>query len=259
MTAIAAANPCAQPAQVVEVWDRLWVNQPTHIRDDELLARERASRRWRLLVERIKQTFGGIHGLRAIELGSGRGDLSTLLAREGARVTLLDSSGRALDQARGRFHRLGLSGTFRQGDLFESAAAPQAYDVALSSGVIEHFQGDTRTRAIRAHRSVLCDGGMAVISVPNAHCLPYRIWKAWSEIRKHWPYGYEKPYSRCELVRRGHTVGFDRVEVHGCGFRQALNDQLIPLFTGRRAKAINADSRLDNSMGLSLVFFGWNS
>jgi hypothetical protein len=100
---------------------------------------------------------------------------------------------------------------------------------------------------------------MAIISVPNAHCPPYRIWKAWLELRSCWPYGYEKPYSRRELMRRARKVGFHRFEVRGCGFRQALSDQLITLFTGRRTKKNAADSFLDDRMGLSLVYFGWSS
>jgi 2-polyprenyl-3-methyl-5-hydroxy-6-metoxy-1,4-benzoquinol methylase len=259
MTAIATADPRADRDNVVEVWDQLWVNQHSDAKDDELLARERASKRWRLILDRIRLTFGRLQGLRAIELGSGRGDLSVLLAQEGADVTLLDSSDRALDQARARFDRLGLSAEFRRGDLFADATAQDGYDVALSSGVIEHFRGDQRTHSIQSHRRALHDRGMAIISVPNAHCLPYRIWKAWLELRQCWPYGYEQPYSQRELIRRARRAGFQRHEVRGFGFRQALADQLIPLLTGRRTPKCNSDSILDDRMGLALILFGWNS
>jgi len=259
MSAIATADPRAHQTRVVEVWDQLWTNQPTDARDDELLSRERTSRRWRLIVDRLTQTFGRIRGLRTIELGSGRGDLSALLAQEGAAVTLLDSSDRALDQARTRFDRLGLSAEFRKSDLFADTAPHDRFDVALSSGVIEHFRSEQRTRAIQSHRDVLRKGGMAIISVPNAHCPPYRIWKAWLEIRRCWPYGYEEPYSRGELIRRARDAGFQRTEVRGFGFRQAMADQLAPLFTRRHTRQCTPDSALDDSMGLALVLFGWKS
>ncbi len=259
MTAVATADPRAHQNKVVEVWDGLWANQPTNARDDELLARERASRRWRLIRHRIQQTFGQFQGLRTIELGSGRGDLSALLAQEGVDVTLLDSSDRALDQARTRFDRLGLTAEFKKGDLFANTRPHDGYDVALSTGVIEHFLGEQRTGAVKAHRDALHDRGMAIISVPNAHCPPYRIWKAWLELRQCWPYGYEKPYSRRELIGRARKVGFQRTEVRGCGFRQALADQLVPVLTGRRTRKCNPDSILDDSLGLALVLFGWNS
>jgi|CXWL01.1.fsa_nt_gi 2-polyprenyl-3-methyl-5-hydroxy-6-metoxy-1,4-benzoquinol methylase len=259
MTAIATADPRAHKAKVVEVWDQLWINQPTDARDDELLARERASRRWRLILDRMTQTFGRLKGLRTIELGSGRGDISALLAQEGADVTLLDSSDRAIHQARARFERLGLSAEFRKGDLFTDSAAHDGYDVALSSGVIEHFRDDQRTHAVKSHRDALHDRGMAIISVPNAHCPPYRIWKAWLELRQCWPYGYEQPYSRRELIRRARKVGFQRTEVRGFAFRQALADQMMPLLTGRRTRTRTSDSIFDDRMGLALIFFGWNS
>ena len=51
----------------------------------------------------LNNAFGRIKGLNTIELGSGRGDLSVLLAERGANVTLLDASDAALEQARERF------------------------------------------------------------------------------------------------------------------------------------------------------------
>src|SRR5262245_43145895 len=117
MTALATADCCAHHS-VARSWDKLWSYQPSAERDNAILAREAASKRWRMIRDRIRRTFGCIKGLRAIELGSGRGDLSALLAEEGARVTLLDSSERALSQARSRFSRLGLEGQFQLGDLF---------------------------------------------------------------------------------------------------------------------------------------------
>lgn len=258
MTAIATADPRAHQSQVAQVWDQLWTHQPTNARDDDLLARERASKRWRLMVEHIRNMFGRLDGLRTIELGSGRGDLSALLAREGAEVTLLDASDRALDQARARFDRLGLPAKFERGDLFKGSALQAGFDVALSSGVIEHFPGRQRTEAIRAHANAVREGGLTIISVPNAHCVPYRIWKAWLEWRQSWPYGFERPYPRRELLRRAREAGLLRVEVRGCGFRQSLSDQFLPLLSGRRTLKCMPDSLLDDRMGLSLVLFGWN-
>lgn len=259
MIAPATLDSCAHRERAVGVWDQLWSYQPTDVRDDELLTRERASKRWRITLERLKRTFGEVKGLRTIELGSGRGDLSVLLAQAGASVTLLDSSQRALDQARARFDRLGLTARFQIGDLFAADAEDREFDVALSSGVIEHFRDKQRTAAIQAHRAVIHKNGMVVISVPNAGCPPYRIWKAWLTLRGSWPYGYEAPYSRHEIARRARESGFDRIEVRGCGFRQALDDQLMPLLGKRRGGKCHSDSMFDDSMGLALILFGWKS
>lgn len=259
MTALATkVDRRAHRNDVTQVWDRLWTGPHTDQKDDELLGRERESTRWRIMTSCILRTFATFRGLRVIELGSGRGDLSTLCAEQGADVTLLDASDRALDQAGRRFERLGLRAKFITGDLFTSAAA-ESYDLAISSGVIEHFRGADRTAAIKAHKTALSKSGLAVISVPNAHCVPYRLWKAWLELRGRWPYGFERPYARGELRRRAQEVGLKRVEVHGCGFRQSLGDQFLPLLMGGPPRRCTRNSVFDHSMGLSLVLFGWNS
>lgn len=260
MAATATASPHAHHQQVVQNWDELWAVRPTDARDNELLAREQAFKRWALVRENIVQTYGAVSGIRAIELGSGRGDLSALLAKEGASVTLLDSSERALTQARHRFDRLGLAADFQQGDLFRPINNMGQFDVAISSGVIEHFDGEQRSCAIQAHAAVVKRGGLVIISVPNAHCMPYRVWKRWLEFRGCWPYGFEKPFTRRELIRRAHAVGLKRVEVSGCGFAQSWNDQFLPLMTGcKPARKCNQTSRFDERMGLALVLFAWKS
>lgn len=257
MSAIATTvDPRAQREDVSRVWDRLWTASHSDTKDDELLHRERQSKRWSAIRGRVLGTFGSFRNLRTIELGSGRGDLSALFAEQGASVTLLDSSEKALDHARRRFDRLELFAEYQCGDMFTSV--PQSsFDIAISSGVIEHFRDRERSAAIAAHHGALRPGGMAIISVPHSQCIPYRIWKAWLELRGSWPYGFELPYNRRELNRRARETGFQRTEIVGCGFRQALGDQLIPLLTGSAPRKSNRNSIFDGPMGLSLVLFGW--
>ncbi len=256
--AAAGAIAPRSAADVPATWDRLWRYAPTDERDDTLLDRERRAPRWSLIRDRLTATFGTLRGLQTLELGSGRGDLSTLLAMEGAEVTLLDTSNRALDQARHRFDRLGLPARFERGDLFSPSAELRGrFDVALSSGVIEHFERDARTEAFRAHADTLNRRGVAVISVPNAWCPSYRFWKSYYELRGWWPYGMEIPYSRREMIRRGRTAGFHRVEVQGVGFWQSIGDHLGRGLLGRGPDWVARPSSLDSAMGMSLVFLGW--
>ncbi len=192
------------------VWDRLWRQRPPDARDATLIARERRSPRWRTIVAKLEAWFGTLAGLRTIELGSGRGDLSALLGQRGARVTLLDTSDRALAQARHRFDRMRLKAEFVQADMLGALdRVREPFDVALSSGVIEHFTSQDRTRAVRAHYDVLRRGGATIISVPHAWCLPYRMWKSYLELRGWWPYGMELPYSTRELSRRAFGAGIN--------------------------------------------------
>ena len=222
-----------------------------------MLAKETRSARWELIVERLEGTFGSIRRLRTIELGSGRGDLSVLLARRGAKATLFDANDRALQLAKSRFDRLGLRADYLQGDMMgrlEGLAGK--YDVVLSSGVIEHFRGEDRTRVIATHYEVLRAGGLAVISVPHAHCPPYRMWKFYLERRGWWPYGMELPYTKRELLRRARSVGFVETQAQCLGFWESVSAHW-----GRSLLKWNVDwghrrSVLDRSMGLLLLMFG---
>ena len=260
MTSRSPASAAVQPTSdcpPAEVWDHLWRHAPSTSRDDALLDRERRGPRWRFVVERLEETFGRIAGLRVVELGSGRGDLSVLLAERGALVTLFDASDQALRQARIRFDRLGLSAEFARGDLLGGLDEYRGrFDLALSSGVIEHFRGADRTHALRAHRRVLCEGGAAIVSVPNAWCAPYRLWKFYLELRGWWPYGLELPYSKTELLRRARRVGFERVEARCLGFWQSVGDHWGRSLLGRGPDWVDRPSLLDRNMGMSVVLFG---
>jgi len=241
-------------------WERLWQHRPTPDGDDANLDRERRGPRWASIVEHLTTTFGRLRGLRAIELGSGRGDLAALLAEQGADVTLLDLSPTVLEQARERFARLQLPANFVVGNLFTPPGELRSgFDVALSSGVIEHFRGADRTRALAAHHDVLRLGGLAIVSVPHAWCIPYRAWKLYLELRGWWPYGVEIPYSRGELQRRARRAGFARSRTQCVGFWQACGDQWCRGILKQRVDWSARKSRLDPLMGLSAVLFAWRA
>jgi len=241
-------------SDIPAVWDNLWRHAPSVARDDALIDRERRSPRWRRVASELAAGFGSIAGLRTIELGSGRGDLSALLAQLGAEVTLLDTSERALEQAQARFERLGLRVACVCSDMLDYAnGASGTFDVSLSSGVIEHFRGDDRTRVIRSHFDVLRPGGMTVISVPHRWCLPYRLWKFYLELRGWWPYGMEIPYSKAELLRRARQVGFEPTGAWCMGFWQSVGDHWGKSLLRRRVDWVETRSCLDGVMGLVLL------
>lgn len=246
-------------AQGVAVWDRVWQHRPSIDKDRALIHREENSTRWALIGNALMKTFGRIEGLRTIELGAGRGDLSFLLASRGADVTLLDSSPTVLDLARKRFERFGVSADYVQADLFDTATLETRYDVSLSSGVIEHFRSCDRLRSVRAHRAVLRPGGLAVISVPNAACIPYRLWKAYLELRGWWPYGVEVPYSKRELARLARLAGFDHRRVSCTAFLRSVGDHFCRTFLHRRPSWTDRASVLDGTMGFTLTLFAWTA
>lgn len=205
------------------VWARLWRAAPDLHKDRAELDREQRGPRWRRFAAYLVMRHTAIAGLNTVELGAGRGDLSVLLARAGARVTLVDYCDAALERARERFSRLGLNAEFVRADLLTDVAnLAGRFDAAVSVGVVEHFRGRERTRAITAHARVLRAGGTAMISVPNAWCLPYRTWKAYLQIRRWWPYGVEIPYTRRELRRRACAAGLVPARMFADGWRRSI-------------------------------------
>jgi cyclopropane fatty-acyl-phospholipid synthase-like methyltransferase len=230
------------------------------LKDRALIQREADGDRWHLTRDVLMRRFEQIAGLRTIELGAGRGDLSVLLAAHGAEVTLLDFSQKALDAAGQRFERLRVDAHQIKADLTRTGEQLQgAYDVALSVGVLEHMQGPDRLRAVRTHRQVLRPGGVAMISVPNAACIPYRLWKAYLQLRGWWPYGLEIPYSRGELLALGREAGFRDCHTACTAFLRSLGDQFCRTFLGWGPGWSDARSFLDRTMGLNLMLFGYAS
>lgn len=257
-TATTILSPTVRESSATtDVWERLWRHPPTAERDDALLVRERSGPRWTAIVARLERAFGRIDGLQTIELGSGRGDLSTMLAERGARVTLLDTCSTALEQARARFDRLGLSADFVQGDLFElPSRLREHFDVALSSGVIEHMRDHRRTIALRAHADALRPGGLAVVSVPHAACIPYRVWKLYLELRRRWPYGFEQPYTHREIARRARDAQFEEVETRAFGLWHSISAHWARDLFRLEVDWSCRRSWFDNLSGLILLMFG---
>lgn len=238
-----------------ETWDDLWQHADDRMAAERLV-RERRGERWGGLQRAIKESFGG-RKLSCIELGAGEGDFSVLLAEQGHRVTLLDFSAAALDRARARFERLGLTAEYVQADLFEFAEQHAgSFDIAVSLGVAEHFSGAMRQRIVKAHRQVLASGGLALVSVPNACCVPYRVWKSYLHLRGRWRYGYEAPFTPWEMRRAGRRAGFDSQSIYQTGFAASVDACLLKLATGRRRGWGDGPAWLNRVSGWSVNLLG---
>ena len=113
----------------------------------------------------IAEFLGDLHGREVLELGNGMGEVTTLLARSGARVTAVDISPASSAVARRRAELHGVGDSIR----FVVAAGEQLplpddrFDVVVGKAVLHHL--DVGRAAPELHR-VLRTGGRAAFAEP---------------------------------------------------------------------------------------------
>lgn len=183
-----------------QLWDKVWEGNTSTEEDGFNLTKEENSIRWQRVEKIVLQEFGSFNNLKVIEIGAGAGTNGALMAKRGAKVTLLDYSVGAIKRAHEFFERCGLSAEFiKQDALSLPTNLLGKYDISMSFGLTEHFWGTRRKKINKAHFDVLRKGGMFFISVPNKYNIPYRIFKFVAEYIGRWRMGEEYPYSRKEL------------------------------------------------------------
>ena len=102
-----------------------------------------------------------------LEYGCGPGSAAFQLAREGARVTGIDLSEVAIEQARERARREGVSNTtFRVMDAEHLEFPDNTFDLIAGSAIIHHLDTD---RALSEVSRTLKPGGSPVFMEPMGH------------------------------------------------------------------------------------------
>lgn len=162
----------------IESWDEIWGSYDRK-RYEYQIALEENKIRWQRIRDCVLRKFGSFHGLKCIEIGAGSGHYSMLFAREGAHVTLLDYSQKALAFCKNVFREQCIPGHqvhfIHMNALDLKPELVGKFALSMSFGVAEHFTGGDRKTIIESHLRILEDGGLAFISVPNKSCLPLRI------------------------------------------------------------------------------------
>lgn len=150
---------------------------------------------------------------KTIELGCGAGMMSSRLAHQGYEVSVLDISQNALNAAKQNFDRLGVQGTFIQGDMFKSGLDGESYDIVWNQGVIEHF--DDIEGAIKSMNNLVKKEGYLVIFVP-AHNSPlhmvYTILSA-LKLKFLWPVDDQIFFKKKQLFEAMKKANVDPVSV----------------------------------------------
>ena len=185
-----------------QLWDKLWNDNKSIEEDIYNLTVEEHGIRWRRIEEIVLKEFRTFNGLKVIEIGAGAGTNSALMAKRGANVAVLDYSKNAINQSRIFFERNRLKADFIEQDALSlTNNLLNQYDISMSFGLTEHFQGHERLLINKAHFDVLKKGGIAFISVPNRWNPPYRIYKFLAEATGRWTVGEEYPYDRGEFKK----------------------------------------------------------
>jgi SAM-dependent methyltransferase len=159
-------------------------------------------------------------GQRVLEIGGGTGEISLHLANAGRIVSVLDIDQDSLDFVRSCAGDLGLSvDTIRSDATVPLAMTDGQFDCVWSAGLLEHFTAAERIPILKEWARITTDA--LIILVPNASCLPYKIWKQREESAGTWPYGIETPV--VSLQKELLAAGMARVEEFSVGIRHALS------------------------------------
>ncbi len=189
-----------QPQTSSKLWDGLWKNHAPENYASTLLKSESHGIRWQRIKKTVIKNHKSFKNLRVIEIGAGTGVNSLLMAKQGARVTILDYSEEALKKAKKVFKNEKTPATFVLADAFHLPKKHlKRYDIAMSFGLAEHFLGKKRQAIFNAHFNLLNKNGIAIISVPNSWNLPYRVSKFIGQMTPYWKVGGEYPFTRKEL------------------------------------------------------------
>lgn len=250
-----------------DIWDSFWKKYNFGVKEDkQIIRQELSSIRWKKIEKRVISKYGSLNGLNVIEIGSGRGEVSTLMALKGANITLIDYSEIALDKARALFKNIGIKANFINADIKNIPRnLLNTFDISMSFGLVEHFDYPLRRDVVKIHADLLKPDGISFIAVPNVYCLPYRFFMKLSQILGYSSEGgLEIPFSRLELKKIAVSAGFKTYEIVGSSF---IRDSLYFLFTKYIShltgwkliidiSGFEIPSIFDNYFGYSLVLVG---
>jgi len=185
----------------IETWDRVANYYNSEITESEFF-----------LADQLLNILDNINikpGASLIELGSGSGHISGLLNKAGYKVTLLDFSEVALEQAKDFFASQGFNGEFIHGDITKlDSLELQQYDVVWNSGVLEHFDNENLIKIFNGVREKI--NKYFVFLVPNPESLPYLLYRYKMIHEESWPYG--KEYLRRDYSKLLSLTGFEIID-----------------------------------------------
>lgn len=154
-----------------------------------------------------------------LELGSGTGELSAILAIYGRISHLLDYSEESIKYAQALFLELEIKGNLYHADILKGIPMTiSSIDWVWSSGLLEHFSDEQTIDILKESVRVCKKGVMSLI--PNANAIFYRIGKFKMEQEGTWAYGKEIPkFTMKECFK---AVGLKNIKQYSVGIYHSL-------------------------------------
>lgn len=181
---------------------------------------------------------------RTLDLGSGRGENSAMLALRGCDTTLVDWSSGNMAFSSKLFRMIGSRGRFCQADITRPLPfRDESFDLVFSCGVFEYFK-DAQVEAILkeafrvARRTV-------VIMVPNSLSAAYRVGMWYQKKTGRWYWGGEVP----SATLKPHFVaaGFRQLREFSVAPRHSLSFLTMPFGSLARRVALKIFGHSDSS------------
>ncbi len=203
---------------------------------------------------------------RALEVGCGSARLSAILAHVGYEMWCLDASRSALEVASSRFASNGLTATFVCGDACDLPFGDGAFDVVLSSGLLEHFRDPTPI--VKEMARVLRPSGVFYSDIVPAK---FSTLRALDLLKRSVPNDFfERSFNRDEIASLLRDAGLLDVEVIAGGVFPPRLPVVERYHAGRRFSAMFArvfspiSFRLDGTWlaercGLYYISYGYRS
>lgn len=154
-----------------------------------------------------------------LELGSGSGHLSCLLAQQGYQVSLADFSEVALDKAKNLFVANDQHAHFHLLDIFKADTLGEMFDVTWNSGVMEHFNEEDLQQLFERFTQITSKYYLCI--VPNPKSLPYLLFRYKAIRENSWLFGTE--FLRENYVEIAEQAGWSLVKQDYLGMEYTID------------------------------------
>lgn len=153
-----------------DIWD-VHMNQ---IELADVLSAFRSPAQFQRELAALIDSRAGGEGCKVIEVGCETA-VTTLLLADVNEKTVIDINQRAISLVEAAAAQLNKKITAVVCDMFAMPFGDAEFDIVFNAGVIEHFSGEERVRALSEYSRVMKEDGLMIIAFPNHYCPPYRF------------------------------------------------------------------------------------